>query len=132
LAPGFGKDAVVVRASRHRRDWANIENYSNVRPHRAIGRHTPREALEARIKADPPKPGVFVEGYRIRHDKVDATGKVTLRYLGRLFHLGIGRAYKGRRVVLMVAGPQVRLLDEEHQLIRELTIDPTKKYQGEG
>ena len=60
-----------------------------------------------------------MQGYRIRHDKVDATGKVTLRYRGRLFHLGIGeRAYKGRRVVLMVAGPQVRLLDEGHQLVR--------------
>ena len=32
----------------------------------------------------------------------------------------------------MVAGPQVRVLDEEHRVIRELTIDPTKKYQGQG
>jgi hypothetical protein len=122
----------MVKPSRHRRGWAYIENDNNARPHRALGRHTPREAYEARIKARPSKPGVFVEGYRIRHDRVDATGKVTLRYLGRLFHLGIGRAYKGRRVVVMVAGPQVRILDEEHQLIRELTIDPTKKYQGQG
>ena len=63
--------------------------------------------------------------------KVDATGKVTLRYRGLLFHLGIGRAYRGRRVVMMLAGPQVRILNEEYQLIRELTIDPTKKYQDQ-
>jgi hypothetical protein len=122
----------MVKASRRRRDWAHIENDNSVRRRPAIGRHMPREAFEARIKADPPKPGVFVEGYRIRHDKVDATGKVALRYRGRLYHLGIGRAYKGRRVVLMVAGPQVRLLDADHRLIREFTIDPARKYQGQG
>jgi hypothetical protein len=122
----------MIEASRYHRDRANIENYNKVRPHRAIGRHTPREAFEGRVKADPPKPGVFVEGYRIRHEKVDATGKVALRYRGRLFRLGIGRAYKGRRVVLMVAGPQVRIFDEKHQLIWELTIDPTKKHLGRG
>jgi hypothetical protein len=122
----------MVKASRRRRDWAHIENDNNARRRPALGRRMPREAFEARIKADPPKPGVFVEGYRIRHVKVDATGKFALRYRGRLYHLGIGRAYKGRRVVLMVAGPQVRVLDEEHRVIRELTIDPTKKYQGQG
>ncbi len=122
----------MVKASRQRRDWAHIENDNNVRRRPAIRRHMPREAFEGRIKADPPKPGVFVERYRIRHEKVDATGKVAVRYRGRLVHLGIGRAYKGRRVIMMVAGPQVRLLDEEHRLIRELTIDPVKKYPAQG
>jgi hypothetical protein len=122
----------MVKASRHRRDWANIQNYNNVRAHRAIGRRTPPEALEARPKARPFKPGVLVTGYRIRHSKVDAKGKVSLRYRGLLFHLGIGRAYRGRRVVMMLAGPHVRILNEEHQLIRELTIDPTKRYQDQG
>ena len=123
---------VVVKPSRFRRGWPNFESYNNVRSHRAIGRRTPPEALEARPKARPFKPGVLVEGYRIRYYKVDATGKVSLRYRGLLFNLGIGRAYRGRRVVMMLAGPQVRVLNEEYQLIRELTIDPTKKYQDQG
>jgi hypothetical protein len=104
----------------------------NVRRRRAIGRGTPPEAIEFRLKARPFKPGALVEGYRIRHYKVDATGRVSLRYSGLLFHLGIGRAYRGRLVVMMRAGPQVRIVNEEYQLIREHTIDPTKKYQDQG
>jgi hypothetical protein len=122
----------MVKSSRFRRGWPNFENNNNVRSHRAIERRTPPEILVGRPKARPFKPGVLVEGYRIRHYKVDATGNVSLRYRGLLFNLGIGRAYRGRRVVMMLAGRQVRILDEEYQLIRELTIDPTKKYQDQG
>ena len=125
----------MIKPSGFRRGWPDVESDSNVRPHRAIGRRTPPEdpqARQARRKARPSKPGVLVEGYRIRHYKVDATGRVSLRYRGLLFNLGIGRAYRGRRVVMMLAGRQVRILDEEYQLIRELTIDPTKKYQDQG
>jgi hypothetical protein len=103
----------------------------NLRLDRAIGQGRPPEAIEGRPKARPFKPGVLVEGYRIRHYKVDATGRVSLRYSGLLFHLGVGRAYRGRLVVMMQAGPQVRILNEDYQLIGELTIDPTKKYQDQ-
>ena len=74
---------------------------------------------------------MLVKGYRIRHYKVDATGRVGLRYRGLLFHLGVGRAYRGHMVVMMLAGPKVRILNEDYQLIGELTIDPTKKYQDQ-
>ena len=57
-----------------------VEYYNEVRPHRALGRKTPRSAFEARTKAHPSRPGIVVEGYRVRHDKVDRAGKVTLRY----------------------------------------------------
>src|ERR1700693_698674 len=110
----------MIKPSGFRRGWSNVESDNDVRPHRAIGRRTPPEALQAR-EASPSKPGVLVEGYRIRHYKVDATGRVSLRYRGLLFNLGIGRAYRGRRVVMMLAGRQVRILDQEYQLIRELT-----------
>jgi hypothetical protein len=122
----------MIKPSGFQRGWRpNVESYNYVRPHRAIGRRTPPVALEARPKTRPFKPGVLVEGYRIRHYKVDATGKVSLRYRGLLFNLGIGRAYRGRRVVMMLAGRQVRILDEEYQLIREATIDPMRKYQDQ-
>jgi hypothetical protein len=32
-------------------------------------------------------------------------------------------------VILLVAGKDVRILDDKHQLIRELTLDPSRKYQ---
>ena len=33
----------------------------------------------------------------MRRDKIDAGGRVSLRYNGRLHHIGVGRAYAGWR-----------------------------------
>jgi hypothetical protein len=65
----------------------------------------------------------------VRNDKVDKTGRVTLRYDSRLHHIGLGRAHKGRQVKLLVADRNIRVIDLQGQLIRELTLDPTRDYQ---
>lgn len=70
--------------------------------------------------------------FRVRHDKVDKTGCVTLRYDSRLQHIGIGRAHRGRRVLLLIADKDVRVVSEAGELIRQLTIDPTRDYQRSG
>jgi len=62
----------------------------------------------------------------VRKDKVDRFGRVTLRYLGRLRHIGLGLACKNRPVRLLVAGDRVRVVTEEGTLLRELTLDPTR------
>ena len=49
-------------------------------------------------------------GYRVRRDKVNKNGTVTLRYRGRLHHIGVGRPYRGWRVILLVAGREVQIL----------------------
>jgi len=67
--------------------------------------------------------------FRVRSDKVDKTGRVTLRYQSRLHHIGLGRAHKGRAVKLLVAGQNVRVIDLDGELIRELTLDPSRDYQ---
>jgi len=33
------------------------------------------------------------------------------------------------RVILLVAGKEVRILDDKHRLIRAFTLDPTRPYQ---
>jgi hypothetical protein len=65
----------------------------------------------------------------VRQDKVDKTGKVTLRYDSRLYHIGLGRAHKGRAVKLLVADHDVRVIDLNGELIRALTLDPSRPYQ---
>jgi hypothetical protein len=65
----------------------------------------------------------------VRQDKVDQTGKVSLRHMSRLYKIGIGRAHKGRSVKLLIADQSVRVIDSEGQLIRELTLDPSRNYQ---
>jgi hypothetical protein len=70
--------------------------------------------------------------FRVRHDCVDSSGRVTLRYLSRLHHIAVGRAHKNQRVRLLVADAQVHVIDEEGVLLRELTLDPTRDYQPMG
>jgi transposase InsO family protein len=106
-----------------------VSYYNDVRPHRSIGRRTPAQAFAARERAFPHRPLIDAAGYRVRRDKVDAQGRVTLRYKGRLHHIGVGRAYRGWRVVLLVAGREVRVLGIDGSPLRRLTLDPTKDYQ---
>jgi transposase InsO family protein len=106
-----------------------VRYYNEVRPHRAIGRHRPVEVYRARTKAYPMGPKIDCEGYRVRRDRVDRGGGVTLRYKGVLRHIGVGRAFAGQRVLLLAAGARVRVLTTEGELIRTVKIDPAKIYQ---
>ena len=107
--------------------------YNTVRPHRAIGRRTPAQAFATRTKATPKNPPITAEGHhRVRVDRVDKSGTVTLRYRSRLFHIGIGWAHAGTRVLLLVNDLDVRVITEDGELLRQLTLDPTKDYQPRG
>ena len=105
--------------------------YNQHRPHRALGGSSPLAAFNARLKAKP-DPAQTPTHYRVRKDKVDRFGRVTLPYLGRLHHIGLGLAYKNRPIRLLVAGVHVRVLTEEGSLLRELTLDPSRDYQPLG
>ena len=106
-----------------------VAYYNAVRPHRGIGRRTPMEVFDAREKAYPCGPKIDCTGYRVRHDRIAKNGNVTLRYRGRLHHIGVGAAYKGWRVILLVAGREVRILSLDGSPLRRLILDPTKDYQ---
>jgi len=107
------------------------EYYNSRRPHRALNRQTPLAVFNALIKARPSQQPAPLD-HRVRHDKIDATGKVTLRYLGRLHHIPVGTAHRNRKVRLLVAGPDVRIITDDGELIRALTLDPTRVYHPLG
>jgi Integrase core domain len=108
-----------------------IAYYNEQRPYRALQRRTPAEAYGARIKAKPQSNGhPPARHYRVRHDKVDAGGTVTLRYRSRLRHIAVGRANKGRRVVLLVADRDVRVLSAEGEILRQLVLAPQVPAAG--
>ena len=110
-----------------------VAYYNEVRPHRAKGRKTPRSAFDSRDKARPIKrDGTFTRELRVRHDKVDSQGKVTLRYGGTLHHIGIGRARKGTRIIMLVAGRHVRIITTDGELLRDFELDPTRNFQPAG
>jgi transposase InsO family protein len=107
---------------------AFVHYYNHIRPHRAIGRRTPLQAYSARVKAKPA--GAKASTYfRVREDRVDETGKVSLRYDSRLYKIGLGRAHKGRSIKLLIADREIRVIDANGELIRELTLDPSRNYQ---
>ena len=65
----------------------------------------------------------------MREDRVDKGGKVSLRFHSRLYKIGIGRVHNGRAVKLLIADRNVRVIDLNGELIRELTLDPSRDYQ---
>ena len=90
----------------------------------------PRVAFDARAKAVPRNLGpTYSRELRVRHDRIDQHGSVTIRYKSRLHHIGMGRALNGTRVVLLVAGRDIRVLSEDGELLRQLTLDPSRDYQ---
>jgi transposase InsO family protein len=107
-----------------------VAYYNEVRPHRAKGRRTPRSAFESRAKARPIKrEGSFTRELRVRHDRIDRDGAVTIRYKSKLHHIGMGRARKGTRIILLVAGRHIRIITTEGELLRDFELDPTRDYQ---
>jgi transposase InsO family protein len=120
--------AATIEELQAQLDWFRAY-YNDVRPHRALGRRPPARAYGARAKAGPRGPGGRSE-YRLRRDRLDRAGKVTLRYGGHLRHIGVGRAYAGRRVLLLVADRDVRVLSETGELLGHTVIDPAKNYQS--
>jgi hypothetical protein len=43
--------------------------------------------------------------------------------------VAVGRADRGRRVIVLVADIDIRILSEDGELFRRLALDPTKDYQ---
>jgi len=107
--------------------------YNAIRPHRALGGRTPLQAYSTRVKARLISQEDSEAHFRVRHDRVDAGGTVTLRHDSKLHHIGLGRAHKGKPIKLLVADRDIRVLDARTgELIRRLTLDPSRDYQPIG
>ena len=104
-----------------------VDIYNHQRPHRSLNRTTPAVAYHRLPKTGPGDPTTH---QRIRHDRVDTCGKVTVRYHGRLHHIGIGRAHKGTPVIMLINDRDIRIINHDTgEIIRQLTLDPTRNYQ---
>jgi transposase InsO family protein len=111
-----------------------IDYYNHQRPHRGINRQTPAGAWHARPRATPTRQGIQIsEHFRVRKDRIDRDGKLTLRHNSRLHHIGIGHDRAGVRVLMLIRELDIRIITEDTgELIRELTLDPTRDYQPSG
>jgi len=104
--------------------------YNTERPHRSLPQQaTPATAYNARPKAVPGDRSADAHD-RVRRDKISKAGNVSLRTGGRLHHIGVGRTYAGTHVLLLVQDLDIRVLNAATgELLRELTLDPTRDYQ---
>ena len=66
---------------------------------------------------------------KVRRDRIDTTGSFTLRYRSKLHHVSVGREHKGKRVLILMADLDLRLIDQDGVKIRQLELDPTVNYQ---
>lgn len=103
------------------------EHYNEHRPHRANDRRTPGDTYRATPKALP------TEGrdghFRIRYDKVDKDGKLSLRRAGIMHHVGVGIKHRGKRVFALIDETTVTVVTiGPGDIIAEATIDPDRNY----
>jgi transposase InsO family protein len=102
--------------------------YNTERPHRALRGGTPFLEYSRRLKARPALDRPMTH-FRVRQDRVSKAGNVTIRYLSRLRHIGLGKAHAGEPVKLLIADNHVRVVAKDGALIRELVLDARRDYQ---
>jgi transposase InsO family protein len=104
------------------------QDYNTTRPHRSLGGRTPQAAYTTRPKAQPA--GHHEPHQRVRTDKVDDHGVVTVRNAGKLHHIGLGRTHARTHVILLIQDLRIRVIHTTTgEILRELTLDPTRDYQ---
>ena len=105
--------------------------YNTTRPHRSLPHRATPAALYDTMPKALPGPSRDADTHdRIRHDIVGKSGTVTLRVAGQLRHIGIGRTHNRTHVILLIQDLEVRVINAiTGELLRELTIDPSKNYQ---
>ena len=107
------------------------DEYNNRRPHRSLDRRTPAAAYAARPKAVPaPAPDSPAD---VRALRTGSNGTVPLRREGRPHHIAIGRRHAGTAVLVITSGLSIQIADAATgEILRQLTLDPTRDYQPTG
>ena len=111
---------------------AFVDEYNHRRPHRSLPhRATPSTVYTSRPKADPT---TRIDTHnRVRTDRVDQAGSITLRVNGRLHHIGVGRIHYRTRVLILAQDLNIRIINAATgELLRDFTLDPTRDYQPTG
>ena len=97
---------------------------------------TARYGITPVLRRGSRREGVFWSGHRHGstdpgpHRPVDEAGKVTRRVNGTMFHIAVGRTHARTRIKLLVHDLDVTVIDASTgELLTELSIDPTRRYQ---
>lgn len=105
------------------------ELYNHHRPHRALPhRQTPHEAYQATPKASPTTRNDTTH-YRVRNDRIDKDGHVSLRHAGKMHHLGVAAKHAGKPIKILIDHDTATVIDQQTgEILSKHNIDPTKNY----
>lgn len=105
-----------------------IDYYNNHRPHRALNRQTPAQAYNRLPKAQPLDIPIGTDN-RLRRDKVDNDGKVTLRWAGNMRKLYVGRKHRTKEIMLICINNDITVINPHTgEIWGRYHLDKTKKY----
>jgi len=101
------------------------------RPHRSLlHQATPATVYTTLPKALPAGTREADTHTRVRHDRIDDSGAVTVRMAGRLHHIGIGGTHARTHVLMLTNDLHIRVVNAATgELVRDLILDPTRDYQ---
>jgi transposase InsO family protein len=104
-------------------------HYNERRPHRALHRRTPGEVYRATPKASPASNGHPPGHYRLRYDRLDTKGRMTLRRAGRMHHLGTGTTPARKRVLALADDHHITVIElHTGEVLSVHLIEPDKTY----
>ena len=125
---GRGPPAAASVPALQRQLDAFTEHYNEHRPHRARHRSTPGEAYRASPKAVAAGSRPH-NHYRLRYDRLDTRGKMTLRRAGRVHHLGVGTPHARNRVLAFADDHQITVAElSTGEVLSIHLIEPNKTY----
>jgi transposase InsO family protein len=105
------------------------EHYNERRPHRALQRRTPGDAYRATPKAAPATNGHAKAHYRLRYDRLDTKGKMTIRRAGRMHHLGVGTPHARKRVLALADENHITVIElQTGEVLSNHLIEPDRAY----
>jgi transposase InsO family protein len=105
------------------------DHYNERRPHRALHRRTPGDAYRATPKAAPASNGHPQRHYRLRYDRLDTKGKMTIRRAGQMHHLGIGTTHARKRVLALADDHHITVIElDTGEVLSIHLIEPDKTY----
>jgi len=90
-----------------------VDDYNEHRPHRSLPHHAPPATRYRTLPKATPGTSRDADAHdRVRRDRIDKTGKVTLRHTSRQFNIHVGRALAGTRVLMLVHDLEVQIIKD--------------------
>ena len=103
-------------------------SYNEIRPCPTRHRKTPHTVYREGIEAHPGQE-TSNHNWRIRHDRVNKYGKISLRRAGKMHHLGNGARHRGIPLIILIDEAEITVTDKNTgEVLSQHIIEPEEAY----